>query len=72
MITVHTDLKGNKIPAHSTVTVDHVEQVFSIRVKSSAGLSADTIRNLLQTKHEVMGTPNELLRVVRGKHSNDF
>ena len=37
-----------------TRTVDSVEQVFTIRIRSSHGVGVDDMRNLIQTKHEVL------------------
>ena len=37
-----------------TRTVDSVEQVFTIRIRSSHGVGTDDMRNLIQTKHEVL------------------
>jgi hypothetical protein len=59
------DLQGKQVPNHSTMAIDHVEQVFTVRIKSSSGITSETVKNIIQSKHEVLDVKEEI-KISRG------
>lgn len=49
---IRTD--GTPVPAHHCVTPDHNLNTFVVTLRSLAGVSQETVKNLLQTRYEVV------------------
>lgn len=45
---------GTKVPAGQCVTPDHNLNTFVVTLRSLAGVHPDTVKNLLQTRYEVV------------------
>lgn len=48
------EVNGRPVSDGETVTVDHNVQVFTVVVRSMSRVSPDTIKNLIQQRHEVV------------------
>lgn len=53
------EVNGNPIGSNAAVTVDHYEQIFTIKVRSLNGISVENLQNLIQNKYEVTGIKQE-------------
>lgn len=48
------EINGRHVDDGETVTLDHSVQVFTVVVRSMSRVSPDTIKNLIQQRHEVV------------------
>ena len=52
VVCVHPD--GKNVQPHSTFTVDNVVDTFTIQIRSLSGVDAETIKRIIQSRHEVV------------------
>lgn len=56
VVCVHPD--GEEISPGTTFTVDNVVDTFTIQVRSLSGVNAETVKRIIQSKHEVISCKN--------------
>jgi len=67
------EVNGKKIGDGETVTLDHSVQTFIVKVRSLGHVSPNTIKDLIEKRHEVVSIEQtDELTVVRGSSVRDF
>lgn len=56
VVCVHPD--GKEIPENAAFAVDNVVDTFTIEIRSLSGVDAETIKRIIQSKHEVISCKN--------------
>ena len=56
VVCVHPD--GEEISPGTTFTVDNVVDTFTIEIRSLSGVDAETIKRIIQDRHEVISCEN--------------
>lgn len=56
VVCVHPD--GKEISPNTTFTIDNVVDTFTIQIRSLSGVDAETIKRIIQSRHEVVSCEN--------------
>ena len=56
VVCIHPD--GKEILPNTTFTVDNVVDTFTIKIRSLSGVNAETIKRIIQDRHEVISCEN--------------
>ena len=49
---------GKEIPENAAFAVDNVVDTFTIQIRSLSGVDAETVKRIIQSKHEVISCKN--------------
>jgi hypothetical protein len=67
------EIHGKDIGNGETCSADHIIQNFTLTIRTLNGVSVDTVKNLIETKYEVIDIQqNRAVVFVRGSSIPDF